>query len=475
LSLRIFVMLAGAAAAIWAFRRWRTAVQFALILMIFEGAIRKWVFPGAQDLVYFAKDVLLLGAYLGYFRDRPRLRLRLPALPVLYGALAMCALFGLLQIFNPTLPNLLVGIFGFKAYFFYVPLLFVVPAAFPSDAALYRFLRRYALISIPVGLLAVAQFFSPASSSLNTYARSNEDAYVATFGSSAYVRVTATFSFITGFTTYLLATSILILALLGAGRWRFRGHLLMFGALGMTLLGMLMSGSRAPVLLLAVLFPFYWWLAVIRERGGGAAFGRLLIALTLVGLVLASTTTGQKATDAFLGRAAGGGDVSGRVSSPLRSPYLLLPEVGLLGFGIGSTHQTAATLAPNLVPYSWLRGLNVEVETGRVMLELGPIGFLLVYFVRIYLAIFAFSQVRVLRTRFHRAFATASFLFFLTALPGGVVFDVTSDFYYWFFTGLLMLVIRLDREGVLKAARAAADARPELREPVPEAALPVAR
>ncbi len=98
------------------------------------------------------------------------------------------------------------GIFGFKAYFFYVPLLFVLPAAFPSDAALYRFLRRYALISIPVGLLAMAQFFSPASSFLNTYARSNEDAYVATFGSSTYVRVTATFSFITGYTTYLLAT-----------------------------------------------------------------------------------------------------------------------------------------------------------------------------------------------------------------------------------------------------------------------------
>jgi hypothetical protein len=469
-SLRLLVVLAGAAAAVWSVRRWRTAIQLALVLMVFEGAIRKWLVPGAQDLIYFAKDVLLLGAYVGFFRDRPRLRLRLPALPALYVVLALAALLGLLQIFNPALPNLLVGIFGFKAYFFYVPLLFVVPAAFPDDAALYRFLRRYALLAIPVSLLAVAQFFSPASSPLNTYARSGEDAYVATFGSSTYVRVTATFSFITGYTTYLLAMAILILGLLGAGRWRFRGHLPMFGALGMTLLGMLMSGSRGPVLLLLLLFPFYWWLAVIRERGGGATFSRLVLALALMAGTLSLTS--QKAVDAFLGRAAGVSDVSNRVSSPLLSPFELLPDAGLVGFGIGATHQTAMTLAPNVVPYSWLHGLLVEVESGRVMLELGPIGFLLIYFTRLYLTVYAFLQARRLRTRFHRAMATASFLFLLAAIPGGVVFDVTSDLYYWFFAGLLMLVVRLDREAARKAARAA-DARPPAAVALqPEPALP---
>jgi hypothetical protein len=468
MNMRVLVVLAGGAAAIWAVQRWRLAVQLVMVLLIFEGAIRKWVFPGAQDLVYFAKDVLLLGVYVGFFRDLPRLRSRLPRQPVLFGILAFGALFGVVEIFNPGLPNVLVGIFGFKAYFFYVPLIFVLPAALRDDAELHRFLWRYALISIPVGLLGIAQFFSPASSFLNTYARSNEDAYVATFGSSAYVRVTATFSFITGYTAYLLAAVLLILTLLAAGRWRFRGHLLLFGALGMTLLGMLMSGSRGPVLLLIVLFPFYWWLAVIRERGGFAAFARLVVVLALVGGVL--TFSGGKAVDAFLGRAAGVGDVSGRVNAPLLTPWELLPQVGLLGFGIGATHQTAAALAPGVVPYSWLHGLIVEVESGRIILELGPLGFLCVYFVRLYLTIFALVQALTLRTRFHRALATGSFLFFLAAIPGGVVFDVTSDLYYWFFAGILMLVVRLDREGERRSARAAAP-RPAVPEPFPEPAL----
>lgn len=474
MNLRLLIVLAGGAAAVWSIRRWRTAVQLAMVLVIFEGAIRKWLLPGAQDLVYFAKDVLLLGAYVGFFRDLPRLRLRLPQLVAFYAVLILAATIGLLQIFNPALPNLLVGVFGFKAYFFYVPLLFIIPATFPNDAALFKFLRRYALIAIPIGLLAIAQFFSPASSPLNAYARSSEEnAYIATFGSSTFVRVTATFPFITGYTAYLLATVILILALLGASGWKFKGNLLMFVALAFTLLGMFMTGSRGPVLMIAVLFPIYWWIGVIREQGGGVIFGRLLLALALVAGIVAGL--GDEAVKAFLGRSAGGAaDVRTRLASPVLSPYMLLPEAGLVGMGIGSTHQTAAALAPSLVPYSWLRGLIVETESGRVMVEMGALGFVLVYFLRVYLALFALRQALKLRTRFHRAIATASFLFSLAAIPGGVVFDVTSDVYYWFFAGLLLLAIRLDREAVAAAAKARAaaaraEAKPEPAELVPQA------
>jgi hypothetical protein len=467
MNTRVLLMLAGGAMAVWAFRRWRLAVQFAMVLLILEGAIRKWVFPGSQDLVYFAKDVVFLGTYLGFLRDRSRLRLWVPHLPTLYIALALGVIVGLLQIFNPSLPNLLVGVFGFKAYFFYVPLLFVLPAAFPNSAALYRFLRLYVLASIPIGLLAVAQFFSPPTSILNAYARTNQDdIYIATFGSSSYVRVTGTFSFISGYTAYLLVIAILVLALLGAVGWRFRGQLSLFAVLGMTLLGILMTGSRGPVLFLVLCFPLYWWLAVIRERGRGVAFGRLILALILVAAFLGYV--GRDAISAFYGRAAGVADVKGRLAAPLTSPYRMLPEAGLIGFGIGATHQTAATLASSLIPYSWLKGNIVEAESGRVMLELGSVGFFLVYFVRLYLAVFSFRQAVTLRSRFHRTLATACFLFFLTAIPGGAVFDVISDVYYWFFAGLLVLAMKLDRAAVRAASR------PVVRRAQPEPALPAA-
>lgn len=459
MNTRLLLILAGGGAALWSYRNWRQAVQLVMVLLVLEGAIRKWVFPGAQDLIYFAKDVLLLGVYAGFFRDRARLRFRPPVLPALYGTLALSILLGLFQVFNPRLPNLLVGMFGFKAYFFYVPLLFVLPAAFATDAALMRFLRRYALLAVPVGLLAVAQFFSPPTSLLNTYARSSDEmGYIATFGSSEHVRVTATFSFITGYTTYLLATSILLLGLLGDSRWRFRGNLLLVLALGMTILGMLMTGSRGPIFMLLALFPAYWWLGVLREKGGGATFRRLVLGLSLVGAFLA--WAGGDALGAFYGRARGVEDVSGRLASPIVAPLHVLPHAGLLGFGIGATHQTAVALTPGVIPYSWLHGVIIEAESGRVMLELGPLGLLLVYFLRVCLAAVAFRQVLTLRTRFHRAVATTCLLWFLASIPGGVIFDVTSDVYFWFFAGLLLLAMRLDREAVRAAAQAAARAQP---------------
>jgi hypothetical protein len=442
---RSIVIFFGVAAAFWAMARWKQAFQLAMVLVILEGAIRKWLFPGAQDLVYFAKDVILLGCYGGFLRSRERALYKPPSVPAFRIALVAGAIFGLLEVFNPNLPNLLVGMLGFKAYFFYVPLLYVMPAAFDSDIELARFVRRYALLSIPVGLLALAQFFSPSSSALNTYARGGEaeGGYVSTFGTSAFVRVTATFSYISGYASYLFATAILILAILSTIHWRFKGNLKIYLALGMTFFGMLMTGSRGPVFTLALLFPFYWYLAVVRERQGGAIFGRLMIGLGLLAAFL--SYAGPQAIEAFQGRALGSEDATARFAAPFLAPAEIISDAGPFGYGIGATHQTAAAVTKGIPPYSWLNGLVTEVESGRVMLELGPVGFLLVYWMRFYLIFFALRQAFQMRTAFHRAVASSAFLFFLAELPGGVVFDVTTDIYFWFFVGLLTAVMKLDR------------------------------
>src|SRR5260370_30405046 len=133
MDLRSLILFAGAGALLWAIARWRDAVQVVLVLLVLEGAIRKWLFPGAQDLVYLAKDVILVGVYLGFLRSRERVRFRLPQLPVLYSALALGVLIGLMEIFNSRLPNLLVAGFVFNSYFLYVPPLLDLPAASAYD------------------------------------------------------------------------------------------------------------------------------------------------------------------------------------------------------------------------------------------------------------------------------------------------------------------------------------------------------
>jgi hypothetical protein len=471
MNTRVLFMIAGLAVLVWSFWNWRKAIKLALLLVIAEGAIRKWFLPSAQDLVYFAKDAVLLAAYCGYLGDSWRLR-RLKGRPpqFLVGILILSALYGLLQVFNPHLPSLLVGALGFKAYFLYVPLLAILPAVFPDDAALAVFLRRYVLLAIPVGLLAAAQFFSPADSFLNTYARGSAET-ATTFGSSEFVRVTGTFSYITGFSSYLLCTAILLLGMLASAGWKLRRQMLSYAALALTLLGMLMTGSRGPVFSLVLVFPLYWLLAM-RERGSGTMVGRIALGVGLIAAFI--TYSAPEAAEAFRGRATSASDMGGRIVTPFLAPLDSFRWGGLFGYGIGATHQAAATLAGSAIPY-WTQGITVEVESGKVMLELGPIGFLLVYFTRVYLIFFAFQQAIRLRTRSHRTLATACFLYFLAQLPAYVVFDPTADLYYWFFGGLLMLAIRLDRQAVVAAAQATASLSPARAEPaalLPQGAWP---
>jgi hypothetical protein len=451
LSQRFLLLLVGVVAFLWATRNWRKATQAALVLLVLEGAIRKWVFPGSQQLIYFAKDLLLIGCYAGFVQDRSRDRARVPLPPAFILLVGLTAAWAGLNVFNPRLPNILVGVLGFKAYFLYIPLIVLIPACFPDDRQLARFLARYALLAIPVGLLGLFQFASPASSELNTYARAGvgDAAYVATFGSSEHVRVTGTFSFISGYTSFLLAITILLLALLGSTGWRFRGHRALYLALALSLLGMLMSGSRGPVLILAILFPFYWYLAVLRERDMGGTVGRAILAIGVVAAGL--WAFGGEALGAFLGRASGTSDVAGRLIAPFLTPWELLPRIGLFGYGTGSTHQTAAAVAPSIIPYSWLDGLLTEGETGKIMVELGPLGFILIYAFRLVLVVIAFGYAKSLRTRFHRSLATACFLFLFAQLFGSPVFEVTSGVYYWFFAGVMMLAVRLDRSIPLPA------------------------
>ena len=42
------------------------------MLLVFEGALRKWAFPSAQAQLYLVKDVILLAVYFGFLLDGRR-------------------------------------------------------------------------------------------------------------------------------------------------------------------------------------------------------------------------------------------------------------------------------------------------------------------------------------------------------------------------------------------------------------------
>src|SRR5262249_62141546 len=67
-----FFVALVAPCALLAIRYWQGALFGVFVLLVFEGALRKWAFPWAQAQIYLVKDAILLAAYLGFILDRRR-------------------------------------------------------------------------------------------------------------------------------------------------------------------------------------------------------------------------------------------------------------------------------------------------------------------------------------------------------------------------------------------------------------------
>src|SRR2546421_728977 len=84
-----------------------------------------------------------------------------------FGPTCSAACYGAMATLNPALPNMELALIGWKSYFWYIPLVIIVPHLFRSAEEMRVWLERYALLVIPVALLGITQFFSSADSPIN--------------------------------------------------------------------------------------------------------------------------------------------------------------------------------------------------------------------------------------------------------------------------------------------------------------------
>ena len=127
------------------------------LLAIFEGAIRKYVAPQLGQYIFFVRDPFLLYAYI--LATRFSLWPRGQAFYTL--SLFMCA-FGVVLLvlqmgtFGVDDIRWLLGVYGWRSYFFYVPLAFLVGAQFRREDL--RLVARMTLIlALPIAVLVLAR------------------------------------------------------------------------------------------------------------------------------------------------------------------------------------------------------------------------------------------------------------------------------------------------------------------------------
>jgi len=402
------------------------------------------MFPAAGNFIYFAKDFILLGAYIGFllhpgerrgFRVPENTQLLLVLVTVLVG----------LQVANSNSNSLLLTVIGIKPYLFYIPLLFLARAAFRTQAEFFWFLRLFLLIAVPVFLLGVFQFPQPPDSIWNKYARENEEG-VATFGEGEFARITSTFSYIAGLTTYIIVVSSLVLPLLiftRRGRWHN-----VFGAVVILAIGnTFMSGSRAPAFGLTFLLLGFLVGNLLSGSAVERAHAPRFVLVGILGL-LAAVTLFARAAEAIKDRTIESAEEGqGRILSYFTEPWRYAPIAGAFGYGAGLTLGPTQALQSALhLPEPKESPPPLEVESSRVMVELGWPTFIAWHAFRIYLLVSLWK----VRTRLHmpvlRQLALGAFLACAYFLANGIVVNHIAGLYNWFLVSFVYLLPKLDTD-----------------------------
>ena len=163
-------------------------------LLIFEGALRKWVVPGLSDPLLLARDPICLAAIvLGW----PYLMSGINQICIvtLYSiaglAMVLAMLFGHKDWFT--------ALFGARIILLHFPLIFLFGAVFNLDDA-WKFARALLLISIPMTVLIAFQFSLPQDHLVNIAPGGVGSAGFA--GALDKFRPPGTFSFISGLTSF---------------------------------------------------------------------------------------------------------------------------------------------------------------------------------------------------------------------------------------------------------------------------------
>lgn len=412
---------------------WRRAVYAALIVALFEGAVRKWIFPQASELVYFLKDVILLGAYIKFFMfPDPDVRAWKLHVPVTLIAVVVVTLIAVGAL-NPNIGSLMLAGYGLKIYLWYLPLGFMIPMLFKNEVHMTSMLFRYSLLSIPICLLGAAQFVAGPGSPLNVYATSDLAGVqnVATFGAGgqSIARITGTFSYISGHSVFVQFFFILSLALL-TGINDKRRWVLLLGNIPLLLANGMMAGSRSAVFTMLLVGVAIGLTSSVTKVGKGKNAFIYFILGTAVAVIGISVFF-EKAYLAFETRRKTADDkVSSRVFHPINAVIYTSQFVDISGFGIGTSHPATAGLrrAFGVPPPEKPCPLS-DSETGQVLGELGWVGFIMWYSLRLMMLYQCWDAYRRSPPSMYKSLALGFFCYVLFLMPSSFILNHTANIF----------------------------------------------
>lgn len=252
-----------------------------ILLLIFEGALRKWVLPSLAAPLLIIRDPVALGllVYAWYNNVFPH---------SIY--IVLITIIGAISVFTSLFighGNLFVTLYGARILFIHFPFIFLMGSILTREDVL-KIGRVILWISIPMALLIAMQFYSPQSSWVNRGV--GGDMSGAGFGGAmGYFRPPGTFSFTNGTVAFFsLAAAYIFYFWLRPG---FVRKSILIGATVGLILALPFSISRSLTFTVVVMLVFV--LMTLSQNPkllskilmGVAGIGVLVVVLSQIGIL----------------------------------------------------------------------------------------------------------------------------------------------------------------------------------------------
>lgn len=339
-----------------------------------EGILRKWVLPPyTGTILYGLKYALLFIATLIYWlptRDIKYYNNTIYEIRTYIKAyIILILLSGIIVtgIYNGAVVSLI----SISLDLLPIILIYVIPRCLTNDKQIDRVISVFIAISLSIFILGIIQYFSPPTDAINKYAveMKNDRALV---GDAA--RICGVFSYITPMGDFCIASSIIFISLLSISKKIISTSI--YGSLFvLSLLVGFMTGSRTVLMLILLGSLFVFWEFGLLKRNHTFI---ILLCILIFGGIYYYYTYGITAIDNFLWRANMANDESMRVSK-LFNFSNLMDYAGFFGYGVGFANLALQSML------SYTSELGFEEEIGRIVLEFGFGGFVLISVIRLML------------------------------------------------------------------------------------------
>jgi hypothetical protein len=392
-----------------------------------SGALRKWVFTSGS----IGNFILLVQLLLPFLISIKHNGLSMPAKNKLFKIYVFFLFISALNPLNLTIFHGLLGImlhlgFWWLLVYYYENRLFI------DISPLIPFMVIFCTIEIVLGFI---QYQLPADHILNKYAAIDQLGQgngIAKVGNA--VRITGTFSYISGYTSFLIFANLFLWALI---RLNYNKKVCSFLFIGILVVN-LMTGSRTSVLFTIIIYSLIIFSEFNREAG--IEFLRSLF-FPIIGLVLLFSISGSsgfvnKIENAYLNFDerrtinSQSGEQNQRILGDFNELFIdYRGKYPLFGVGLGSTYQGATSVfgtSDYVKAYGYYEG-----ELPRIVLEAGFV--ILIFRILLFLWLLSWLELNKL---------SKFVCFFSFAYGIGIVFNIYNAIF------LALGLIFLDNAGL---------------------------